>query len=441
APALMAFNANLTSSEGFTFDVARNWALARALLTHPTIQVQWLFISNPLKEALLEHARAQQEPEQLLARAREVLWQPTDSSPHNDHFHLRVYCSQKERLEGCLNTGPTWSWIDTYDTAVEARIQALLKGLDDPEPTVRQEVINVMIRVHLPGAAVALAKRALFDPAPTVRLTALRALSLWRASDTEVIAALERAIRVPGGGTLGSDDDFEIALPADLPLGPHEAERDPERDRHRTAQVVERLYSTLATIASPKSLPLMRDAMGSTRRVGSDPDSAIPEAQLAAQATAHIMELGLVEPLIALLDHEDGATRQAAATTLRRITNHTFKTRWERGMSSKRLRKRQAKWRRWWRDQRGKNRDALLLAGFKEASRRLRKAKTLESWTVVDRLVRLTKRDDHVGYNADRLLCRLLGRWSPRDADAEDKHKRWSKWWRKNKKRLKDRWG
>ena len=455
APSLLSFGSNLKAG-AYTFDVPRNWALARGLLTHPTVQVQWLFISTPLREALLEYARAQGEPEELLAKAEEVLWQPTDSSPHNDHFHLRIYCPKQDRLDGCRDTGPTRAWVDTYEAAVEARVRSLLKGLRDPDPQTRVAVIEFMIRVHLPNAAVGLAERALFDPDPGVRLTALRALGFWRSDAPEVFAAMERAVRAPGGGVVQGDPGFEAPLPpgalraearggdevavASLGAGGEQSEAQ-GRDAARTATVMRRLYSTMARIASRETLPLMKAAMASKRTIGDDPESAVPEARLAAEATEHVMSLELVEPLIALLDHEDGETRQAAARTLQRITNHTYKTRWERDMSQKRLRARQAKWERWWRENQGKGRDELLLAGFQDADRRLRKERSLESWKVVDRLVRLTKRDDHVGYNADRTLCRLLGRWSPRDADAEDKHKRWSKWWRKNKRRFKKRWG
>src|SRR5262249_5943627 len=38
------------------FDVVRNWALVRALLQDPDVEIQYLFCFEPLKQRLLEHA-------------------------------------------------------------------------------------------------------------------------------------------------------------------------------------------------------------------------------------------------------------------------------------------------------------------------------------------------------------------------------------------------
>ncbi len=63
APTLMRFGGRLHDLDelGYTFDVPRSWTLIKSLLTHPTVEVQWLFIARPLRRAVLEHARAQGE--------------------------------------------------------------------------------------------------------------------------------------------------------------------------------------------------------------------------------------------------------------------------------------------------------------------------------------------------------------------------------------------
>jgi penicillin-insensitive murein endopeptidase len=78
------------------FDVVRNWRLVRALLADPGIHVRWLFISNPLRAALLAEARHEGTPQPLLARAAQVLHQPSDAPPHADHLHLRITCEPRE---------------------------------------------------------------------------------------------------------------------------------------------------------------------------------------------------------------------------------------------------------------------------------------------------------------------------------------------------------
>jgi penicillin-insensitive murein endopeptidase len=72
------------------FDVERNWALVRALLEDEQATITHLFIAVPLKRQLLDYAREQGEPEELIARAEEALQQPGDSTPHNDHLHVRI---------------------------------------------------------------------------------------------------------------------------------------------------------------------------------------------------------------------------------------------------------------------------------------------------------------------------------------------------------------
>jgi penicillin-insensitive murein DD-endopeptidase len=88
------------------FDTPRNWLLVRALVEDPVVDVQYLFISTPLKQMLLAHARSIGEPQDLIARADAVLQQPGDSLPHDDHLHLRIYCPTSDRGLGCRDRGP-----------------------------------------------------------------------------------------------------------------------------------------------------------------------------------------------------------------------------------------------------------------------------------------------------------------------------------------------
>jgi penicillin-insensitive murein endopeptidase len=100
---LLSFDAQGQARNGKRrFDKRRNWLLVRALLEDKELDVQWMFISKPLRQALLEEARRLKEPARLLERAEQVLHQPTDSRPHDDHFHLRIRCTPKERAAGCV---------------------------------------------------------------------------------------------------------------------------------------------------------------------------------------------------------------------------------------------------------------------------------------------------------------------------------------------------
>ncbi|ACY17284.1 penicillin-insensitive murein endopeptidase [Haliangium ochraceum] len=87
------------------FDAERNWLLVRTLVENPIAPVQFLFISDPLKQLLIDHARALGEPEALIQRASYLLHQPGDSLPHNDHIHVRIYCAPSDRVHGCRDRG------------------------------------------------------------------------------------------------------------------------------------------------------------------------------------------------------------------------------------------------------------------------------------------------------------------------------------------------
>lgn len=87
------------------FDTARNWSFVRALLEVTTAEVQRIFIFDPLKEMLLDHARALGEPAALIERASHVLGQPGDSARHDDHMHVRVLCAPTDHPYGCRDYG------------------------------------------------------------------------------------------------------------------------------------------------------------------------------------------------------------------------------------------------------------------------------------------------------------------------------------------------
>jgi penicillin-insensitive murein DD-endopeptidase len=88
------------------FDARRNWALVRALLSDPTVEVQWIFIHKALAELMLREGPESTDDPALVARAAALLHQPTDSQPHDDHMHIRVYCAAGDRMLGCLDHVP-----------------------------------------------------------------------------------------------------------------------------------------------------------------------------------------------------------------------------------------------------------------------------------------------------------------------------------------------
>ena len=101
---LERFDGALKSEDGkLKFDVARNWALVAALVSDEAIELKWIFVSSALKDALLAQGRKSRASPKVLAAAERLLHQPSDAPPHDDHFHVRIRCTQSERDEGCVD--------------------------------------------------------------------------------------------------------------------------------------------------------------------------------------------------------------------------------------------------------------------------------------------------------------------------------------------------
>lgn len=95
-----------TDGTGLTVDVPRTWMLVRELVMAPEAPVQFIFMYEPIAASLIAHATQIGEPEAVIARARKTLKQPGDSARHDDHLHVRVYCSDRDRDLGCVDIGP-----------------------------------------------------------------------------------------------------------------------------------------------------------------------------------------------------------------------------------------------------------------------------------------------------------------------------------------------
>jgi penicillin-insensitive murein endopeptidase len=79
-----------------SFDAERQWTVVRGLLTAPGPGIANIFLYAPLREQLLDHARAIGEPEALIDLAAATISQPGDSARHDDHMHVRIYCPRVE---------------------------------------------------------------------------------------------------------------------------------------------------------------------------------------------------------------------------------------------------------------------------------------------------------------------------------------------------------
>ncbi len=114
-------------------DVERQWLLVKALLTDPEATVQWIFSSRSVEALLIDYARARGEPDRLVWYAETVLLQPGDSTPHDDHFHVRIACAPDEAVNGCEGGGPQWEWLPELPALGPLEAELLDTIVDDED--------------------------------------------------------------------------------------------------------------------------------------------------------------------------------------------------------------------------------------------------------------------------------------------------------------------
>ena len=113
-------------------DVERQWLLVRELLTAEDTLVQFLFMSREIEALLIDYARARGEPLELVWRAETVMLQPGDSTPHDDHVHVRLACTPEESVLGCEGGGPYWEWLPALPTLASLRLELERIARHDP---------------------------------------------------------------------------------------------------------------------------------------------------------------------------------------------------------------------------------------------------------------------------------------------------------------------
>lgn len=165
------------------FDLPRNWALVEALLRDPHVQVQYILIADHLKALLLGQAEQVAADETVIRRAHRVLRQPRDSSIHEEHFHVRVYCALAERVEGCVDYGRVHPWIDTYESALARRINEVMPFLQAGGAEEVRYAITRLVRLRAKGALVHL-EPLVGSPQPRIAQLAADAVAFLRGRRT-----------------------------------------------------------------------------------------------------------------------------------------------------------------------------------------------------------------------------------------------------------------
>lgn len=89
-------------------DVPRTWRFVQAILEDEEALVQRIFVVEHVRALLLAHAEAISAPEPVRTRFADVTCQP--SYPHDDHLHVRLFCTSEDLGAGCADGPPMYPW-------------------------------------------------------------------------------------------------------------------------------------------------------------------------------------------------------------------------------------------------------------------------------------------------------------------------------------------
>ena len=119
------------------FDAPRTFRFVRALLEDPEATVQRIFVVEHLRDKLLAEAARVNAPADVVQRLSEVTCQP--GYAHDDHLHVRWYCSTEDLAHGCEDLPPTYAWRLKQLSQVGLRpVMAKRVRSADPAPVVTE---------------------------------------------------------------------------------------------------------------------------------------------------------------------------------------------------------------------------------------------------------------------------------------------------------------
>ena len=135
------------------FDAARTWRFVQALLEDPDDEVQRIFVVEHLRRLLLAEAQRSHAPSELLLRFAELTCQP--SYPHDDHLHVRWFCSAEDIAAGCEDAAPLYPWrVAQLRAAGTEPVLAKLTRSEEPAPVVTQREAERAVLAAAPHADV-----------------------------------------------------------------------------------------------------------------------------------------------------------------------------------------------------------------------------------------------------------------------------------------------
>jgi penicillin-insensitive murein DD-endopeptidase len=96
---LTAFDEHGRARDGskVLFDDYRNWLLVQLWLKDSRAELKYVFVARHLRRRLLDFAEARPAFRKYAKPAASFLRQPSNSLPHDDHFHVRIACPERQQ--------------------------------------------------------------------------------------------------------------------------------------------------------------------------------------------------------------------------------------------------------------------------------------------------------------------------------------------------------
>jgi len=102
-------------------DVARTWAFVAALMSDQAAHINRIFVVEHVRAMLIAHAKKIGASALVVRRFGEVSCQPR--FPHDDHFHIRFFCSLDDIVYGCEDTFPIYPWHSVHLAAEKVPVR------------------------------------------------------------------------------------------------------------------------------------------------------------------------------------------------------------------------------------------------------------------------------------------------------------------------------
>ncbi len=103
-------------------DLPRTWRLVEALLDDDDALVQRIFVVEHVRTMLLAEAARAHARRAIVRRFEEVSCQP--GYPHDDHLHVRYFCTAEDLAGGCEDATPIYPW--RRDQLAEAGLEPVI---------------------------------------------------------------------------------------------------------------------------------------------------------------------------------------------------------------------------------------------------------------------------------------------------------------------------